>query len=122
MQSDKKSIYERAGGEEAVTAVVETFYGKVLADPLLAPFFSTTDMKKQKKQQTHFMMMAFGGPNKFSGRTMRNAHKGMDIGDKHFDAVAGHLKAALEDHKVAEDLIKEILAVVETTRDDVLNK
>mmetsp|Transcript_3124 Transcript_3124/g.2692 ORF Transcript_3124/g.2692 Transcript_3124/m.2692 type:complete len:122 (+) Transcript_3124:92-457(+) len=120
--AEKKSIYERAGGEEAVEAVVETFYKAVLADELLKPFFATTDMNKQKKQQKHFMMMAFGGPNKYSGNTLRKAHAKMAINDKHFDAVAGHLKAALEEHKVAEDIINDILAVVEGTRNDVLNK
>lgn len=122
MQTEKKSLYDRVGGEEAVTAVVDTFYAKILADPLLAFYFAKTDMKKQKKHQTLFLMLVFGGPNKFNGRTLRNVHKNLDINDKHFDAVAGHLKTALEDHKISEDIIKEALDIVEGTRSDILNK
>mmetsp|Transcript_87574 Transcript_87574/g.121552 ORF Transcript_87574/g.121552 Transcript_87574/m.121552 type:complete len:128 (+) Transcript_87574:78-461(+) len=122
MAEAQKSIFERVGGEDAVESVVNYFYEKVLADDVVNHFFKTTDMNKQRRQQKHFMMMAFGGPNKYSGRTMRKAHEHLKLEDKHFDAIGGHLKESLEHHKVPEDIIKEILTVVESTRDDVLCK
>ena len=54
---------------------------------------------------------------------MRTAHANLpDLNDSHFNAIAEHLKATLEELKVNQDLITKVLAVVETTRDDVLNR
>lgn len=120
--SGTKSLYDQLGGEAAVDAVVDAFYVKVLADPKVSGFFKNTDMKKQRKHQKNFMTLAFGGPMKYSGRNMRDAHKDFKLDDSHFNAIGGHLASTLRDFKVSEDLIKQVLAIVETTRADVLNK
>ena len=70
-----------------------------------------------------FMAWAFGGPAEYKGRDLRTAHQGLlsrGLNDTHFDAVAMHLKATLEELGITPDLVKEVLAVVETTRKDVL--
>lgn len=41
-----KSLYERIGGEEAVTAAVGIFYKKMLADAKVSHFFKNIDMTK----------------------------------------------------------------------------
>lgn len=119
------SLYDRIGGEAAVFAAVTSFYDKILADPLLSSFFTSLDMKKQVEKQCAFLTMAFGGPSRYSGRDLRTAHAGLvtrGLGDAHFDAVAGHLTATLRELEVPGDLIDEVLALVATTRDDVLSK
>ena len=82
----------------------------------MAPFFANTDMAKQRKHQTAFMSMAFGGPRKYSGRSMEAVHARMieeqGLGVLHFDAVAGHLVASLAQLNVAQSLIDEVVAVV----------
>lgn len=70
------SLYERLGGEEGIARVVDTFYDMVLADPRVAHFFANTDMAKQRRHQTLFLTFATGGPNKYTGRSMREAHRG----------------------------------------------
>lgn len=119
------SLYERIGGEAAVQATVDKLYEKILADRLLSPFFEHIDMKRLRNSQTAFVTFAFGGPNHYSGRGMRNAHaKAVESGlsDAHFDAVAGHLTAAMAELGVSRPLIDEAIAIVATTRDDVLNR
>ena len=119
------SIYERLGGEPAIDAAVELFYGKVLADPLLSPFFDGTDMVRQKRKQKLFLAFALGGPNRYNGRGMRAAHAkavGRGLTDAHFDAVVGHLGATLTELGVEADLIGQAAAIVETTRNDVLGR
>jgi hypothetical protein len=46
-----RTLYEKLGGEAAVEAAVSVFYGKIMADPLLVPFFEGVDMKKQARKQ-----------------------------------------------------------------------
>lgn len=120
-----QSLYDRLGGEAAVNAAVDIFYKKVLADTLLAPFFSGLDMQAQIKKQKQFLTYAFGGPNNYTGRGMRNAHKASvekGMSDKHFDQVMKHLGDTLTELSVPPSLIAEAAAIAESVRNDVLNK
>lgn len=56
------SIYQQIGGGEALEAVVEDFYARVLADEELAGFFSGTNMARLKGKQVEFFAAALGGP------------------------------------------------------------
>ena len=120
-----ESVYDQIGGENAVDAAVDIFYRKVLMDDRISRFFETVDMEEQRTKQKAFLTMAFGGPNEYTGRDLREAHaKLVDDGldDSHFDAVAGHLQATLEELEVGADLIGQVMAIAASTKDDVLNR
>ncbi len=117
------SLFERLGGQDAVNAAVELFYRKVLADDRINRFFQGVDMDRQAAKQKAFLTMAFGGPNNYSGEDMRKGHahlveQGLD--DSHFDAVVENLGSTLTELGIPDDLISEVVAICETTRDDVL--
>ena len=116
------SIYSRIGGEEAVNLAVDVFYKKVLADDRVNEFFDFIDMPRQIDKQKKFLAMAFEGPNEYSGKDMREAHKGMHLNEGHFGAVAEHLLATLDELNVPEDLKNEIMELVGGTRGDVLDQ
>jgi hemoglobin len=46
-----KSLYERLGGKDAITAVVDTFVTKVGADKRINGYFASTDLTKLKMHQ-----------------------------------------------------------------------
>lgn len=119
------SLYQQIGGDAAVDAAVDLFYRKVLSDETISHFFDDTDMEQQRAKQKSFLAMVFGGPSAYSGKSMRDAHaplvkKGLNEG--HFNAVAGHLKATLDELKVPSNLSDQVLAIAGSTRDDVLNR
>lgn len=119
------SLFKRLGGEAAVDAAVDIFYRKVLADDSICGFFDDIDMNEQRTKQKGFLTMAFGGPNKYTGKDLRTAHARLvanGLNDDHFNAVAGHLQATLEELGVPADLIGEVMAIAGSTRDDVLNR
>ncbi|NQU72310.1 MAG: hybrid sensor histidine kinase/response regulator, partial [Rhodospirillales bacterium] len=75
-------------------------------------------------RQTEFMIKALGGPDEYEGRDLRVAHQKAvqdGLGAEHFEKVAQYLREALVDLEIESSLIDEVLAVVGTTRDDVLN-
>jgi hemoglobin len=120
-----QSLYERIGGERAVKATVLKMYDKILDDAELAPFFENVDVEKLRLSQSAFVTYAFGGPNHYTGQSMRTAHKNavaQGLSGKHFDLVAKHLKEAMEELNVPAELIAEALAIVGSTRADVLNQ
>jgi hemoglobin len=65
--------------------------------------------------------MGFGGPSNYTGKDMREGHKHLNLTEEHFQAVAGNLKATLEELNVPSDLIDQVMAIAASTHDDVLN-
>lgn len=119
------SLYERIGGTDAVKAAVDIFYDKVLADGRIAHFFDGVDMDKQRVKQRSFLIMAFGGPNTYSGEDMRRGHAHLvaqGLNDEHFDAVVENLAGTLTELGVGEAEIGEVAAIAESVRDDVLGR
>jgi hemoglobin len=120
--SDAPSLYEKLGGEGSIRAVVEAFYARVLGDPRLAPTFAGIDLGRLKRHQALFISQALGGPKAYEGRDMFQAHKAFLISGEQFDAVAGHLVAALQQCGVgAADIDTIIAAVAPLRRDIVMN-
>jgi len=120
-----KPLYERIGGEPAVNAAVDIFYRKVLNDNRINRFFDNVDMEKQAAKQKAFLTMAFGGPHNYTGEDMRKGHAHlvkMGLDDSHFDAVVENLGATLEELNVPQEQIAEVVAICETTRNDVLGR
>ena len=93
------SVYERIGGEPSVDAAVDIFYDKVLADKRINYMFEETDMSELKAHQKRFLTVAMGGPNEYTGKNMREAHKFVNGGEhpteEHFGAVAENLVGTL---------------------------
>jgi hemoglobin len=119
------SVYERIGGEPAMSAAVEVFYRKVLGDDRINHFFEDVDMERQAAKQKAFLTMVCGGPSAYSGKDMRKGHAHLvkqGLSDVHFDAVAEHLGATLTELGVAKELVDQVLAIAESARADVLNR
>ena len=124
-ENQDMSLYERLGGEAAVNAAVDIFYDKVLSDYRINRFFDKTDMAKQVAHLKAFMTVAFGGPNEYTGRSLRDGHArlvGMGLNDSHFDIVMEHLGATMQQLNVPAELIEEAAALVESVRGEVLGK
>ena len=119
------SLYDQIGGEPAVEAAVDLFYRKVLTDETISHFFNDIDMDAQRGKQKSFLIMVFGGPNEYTGKDMREAHARLvdkGLNDDHFDAVAGHLQATLQELGVDAALVEQVMAIAESARDDVLSR
>ncbi len=121
-----KSLFEKIGGDAAISAAVDVFYRRVLRDDRISQFFETTDMEAQHAKQKAFLSFVCGGPVQYSGKDMRQAHahlvKDMGLSDVHFDAVMEHLGGSLGELGVDAQLISEIAAIAEGARSDVLGR
>jgi hemoglobin len=119
------TLFDQLGGEAAVNAAVDIFYRKVLADHRINRFFDNVDMEKQAAKQKAFLTMAFGGPHNYTGEDMRKGHAHLvklGLDDSHFDAVMEHLGATLTELNVPQELISQVAAIAESTRNDVLGR
>lgn len=103
----KRTLYDRMGGEEAIRKLVEAFYPKVQADPLLSPLFPA-DITPVMEKQYLFLTQFFGGPalysEKYGHPMMRGRHLPFPIDKARADAWLACMKAALEETGIEESL------------------
>ncbi|GAB2966591.1 group 1 truncated hemoglobin [Amycolatopsis acidiphila] len=115
------SIYDQIGGDEAISAVVDDFYDRVLADPGLAGYFAGTNLNRLKGRQVEFFAGALGGPDHYRGQTMKEAHRGRGIGRPQFDRVAQLLAESLRDAGVPPELVGQILTAIAPLAEDIVS-
>jgi hemoglobin len=118
-----KTIFEQVGGTEAVRLLVIKLYSKILTDDLLTPYFENISVERLRASQHAFIMMALGGPNNYSGQSLRHAHQKLvenGLSDIHFNAVKTHMATSMQELGVQNDLIQQTMDLVETLRNDVL--
>jgi hemoglobin len=124
-QTESANIFAKIGGINALHDIIDNFYDRVLEDPIVNGFFKGADMDIQRGKMKAFLMMALGGPIKFTGKDMRVAHVHLvnqGLTDIHFTTVGKHLDEALQEYGVDDETRKGIAEVVESCRVSVLNK
>ena len=133
MAAGPKSLYTRLGGEPAIRAVVEDFVNSAAGDPKVNfdrknPAHPKTwdatreNVTKLKAQLVAFIAQATGGPKNYTGQDMGEAHRGMQIKEEEFNALAGHLKNTLVKLNVPQKEQDELMAVVGSTKGDIVGK
>jgi hemoglobin len=139
---EKKPLYDRLGGEQGVTQIVDDFVTRALADPRvnwerkgvkqggfslhrgksLEWNASPENVTKLKQHLVQFIAVATGGPSKYDGAEMKNVHAGLHIANAEFDAAVGDLKASLDKFQVPNSEQRELLAIIESTRPQVVEQ
>lgn len=119
--TQESTLFERIGGMKAVNAATELFYNKVTQDDRVNHFFEGVDISAQSAKMKSFLAYALGAPLNYTGKSMRDAHAHMQLNERHFNAVAKHLVATLEELGVPKSLIQEVMDIVASTKADVLN-
>jgi len=139
----KLSLYDRLGAEKGIAAIVDDFTPRALQDPRVnwqrqgvkrAGLFHGSDTEtvmwkatdqnlgSLKKHLIQFLVLATGGPAHYDGKEMKAAHSGMHIGNPEFDAALGDLKASLDRLQIPNKEQKELLAIVESTRPQIVTE
>jgi len=138
----KRTLFERLGGEQGVAAIVDDFTARALEDPRVN--WDRTGVKRGgflrrdestvlwkatpenvatlKKHLVQFIALATGGPPKYEGKDMTAAHAGMRISNPEFDAAIGDIKASLDKLQIPTKEQKELLAIIESTRPQIVTE
>jgi hemoglobin len=115
-----RSLYERLGGNEGITAVVDDFVARCAADDRINGKFARTDIARLKSSLIDQVCEATGGPCTYSGRDMRTTHDGMSVTAGEFDALVADLVATLNRFSVPEAEKTELLGALSPMRADIV--
>ena len=118
-----KTLYERLGGYDAISAVVNDLLPRLREDPQLARFWQyrgEDSLKRSKQLLIDFLCSSAGGPLYYTGRDMKTTHKGMRINESDWAAFLGHLHATLEAFQVHQAEHDEVVEFIQSTKKDMV--
>jgi hemoglobin len=121
--AEEKTLYQRLGGYDAISAVVDEFAERLFADKKISRFFGTLSAdtrEKFKQHNTSLVCSATGGACTYLGRAMPTSHQGMGVTNADFDVVAGHLVATLDKFNVPTAEKNELLGIIGSMRGQIV--
>ena len=136
----KLALFDRLGGEAGISNIVADFVPRALQDPRVnwqrkgmkrgglsihsgqsVAWNPTPDNVAQlQKHFVQFLELATGGPAHYDGKEIKSAHASLHIANPEFDAALGDLKASLDRLQVPNKEQKELLAIIESTRPQIV--
>ena len=114
------NLYTRLGGVDAIRAVVNDFVGRVAVDDRINAFFRGVDVAHLDSMLTDQICSATGGPCRYTGKSMRDVHTGMNLTDAHFNALVSDLVAALDRFNVPAREKGELLTALGSLKPDIV--
>jgi hemoglobin len=114
------TLYERLGGENKIRAIVADIVDNHLRNELVRARFARSDRNSLVRLAAEFICMGTGGPQKYSGKDMRAAHRGMNISEQEYLAVIDDIMAALDKNGVAEREKQEMLSIAYGLKSEIL--
>ena len=114
------SLYDRLGGHDAITAVVDDFVGRCAGDSRINGKFARTDVPRLKSMLSDQVCNATGGPCTYAGRSMAETHAGMGVTAGEFDALVEDLVATLDHFGVPKAEQGELVGILGPLRPDIV--
>src|SRR6266404_6530906 len=123
MSNDKKTLYERLGGYDAITAVANDLLPRLQADPQLGRFWAhrgADGVKRELQLLIDYLCWCAGGPVYYRGRDMQLTHRGMRISESDWNVFLGHAAATLNKFEVPEAEQSEVVAFVQSLKKEIV--
>ena len=119
----EKTLYDRLGGYDAISAVVNELLSRLMSDSQLERFWNNRGedgLNREKQLLIDYLCSSAGGPLLYTGRDNKTSHKGMGISESDWDKLIGHLNATLDVFQVPQQERIDLLAFIESTRADIV--
>ncbi len=123
---NQATLYERLGGVYSIATVVDDFIDRIMVDPRLNANPRVDEAHHRvspagfKYLVTEMVCWATGGPQKYTGRSMRDSHQNLMITAGEWEAFLDDLKQTLDKFGVPQAEQAELKAIVDSTRADIV--
>ena len=128
LEQNRPSLYDRLGGVYSIATVVDDLIDRVMADPRLNANPAVDEAHHKvapagfKYLATEMVCWASGGPQRYTGRSMADSHRHLNITPPEWDAFMDDLQQTLDKFKVPLSEQAELRAIVQSTYDDIVIK
>jgi len=124
--SNQPTLYERLGGVYSIATVVDDFIDRVMSDPRLNANPRVDEAHHRvspagfKYYVTEMVCGATGGPQKYTGRTMKDSHEALMITADEWQAFLDDFQQTMDKFGVPQTEQEELKAIVDSTRADIV--
>lgn len=120
-----QTLFQRLGGTPGIAALVDDIVAAHMENPTVRARFLPVLAQPERlaviKQHTvNFLEMGSGGAAKYEGRSMRDAHKGMNISGEEYLAVIDDIMKVLRKHEIDDQSQKDVLAIAYSLKDEIV--
>lgn len=121
-----ETLYQRLGGSAGINALVADIVALHMENPAIRarfrPYLETPEkLEITKKHLCAFLEAGSGGTAKYTGRTMRETHRGMNINEAEYMATIDDILTALRKHGIDEQTQKDVLAIAYSLKGEILH-
>ena len=119
----QKSLYERLGGYDGITAFANDLLPRLQADSQLGRFWQNRGddgIAREKQLLIDYLCSSTGGPIYYTGRDMKTSHKGMKIGENDWSIFLEHAGATMEALQVPKQECDEVVVFVLSLKEDIV--
>ena len=119
----EKTLYERLGGYDAISAVTNDFLPRLMSDSQLGRFWKNRGedgINREKQLLIDYLCSSAGGPLLYTGRDNKTSHKGMGISESDWEQFIGHLNATLDNFQLPQQERSDVIAFIESTKADIV--
>ena len=121
----EKSLFDRLGGTAGIRTLVDDIVALHMENPVIRarfrPYLETEKLGVTKKHLCAFLEMGSGGPSQYAGRSMRDAHLGMNVNETEYMAALDDILAALKKNGVDDQTQKDVLAIAYSLKGEILH-
>ena len=114
------NLYTGLGGETGITEIVDAFLVELSEDQDVLPLFAHTDIERFREKLIELLCDTAGGPCTYSGDSMRDTHRGMQISRAQFNSVVEDLIRAMEREQVPVGAQNELLRRLAAMYEDIV--
>lgn len=123
---DSKSLFQRLGGSQGIAGIVDDVVALHMENPVILarfrPYLEMPDkLATTKKHLCAFLEAGGGGPAQYAGRTMRDAHRGMNVNEAEYMAALDDILTALRKRAIDEQTQKDVLAIAYSLKQEILH-
>ena len=116
----ERSLYDRLGGIEAITAVTRAAVDRQMKDDRINQKYARTNVDRLIKEFVDLVCQAAGGPCTYTGRNMTEGHHNMGVTNGEWVAFVEDVVATLNDFKVGEAEQDELLNILAPLRGEIV--
>lgn len=119
----EKTLYERLGGYDAISAVVKDLLPRLMSDSRLGRFWENRGadgINREEQLLIDFLCSSAGGPLLYTGRDNKTSHKGMGISESDWEKFIAHLNATLEKYELPQQERDDVTDFIESTKADIV--
>ena len=119
----EKTLYERLGGYDAISAVVKDLLPRLMSDSRLGRFWENRGadgINREEQLLIDFLCSSAGGPLLYTGRDNKTSHKGMGISESDWEKFIAHLNATLDKLELPQQERDDVIGFIESTKADIV--